>query len=194
MFSSAQFSSVAQSCLTLCDPMDCSTPGFPVHHQIPELIQTHVYWVSNAIQSFHPLSSPSSHAFSLSQHHDLFQWVSSSPQVAKVLEFQLQHQSLQWTPRSDLLQDGLVGSPCSPRDTQESSPTPQAIGSQRLGDNWSDLTQHTTFVKSLKYTIRGPFSRTQFAWDLSLGQIRISSQGKITERNESKRHFKSLSV
>jgi len=81
-----QFSSVAQSCLTLCDPMVCSTPGFPVHHQLPELAQTHVHWVSDAIQPSHPLSSPSP-AFNLSQHQGLFQWVSSSPQVAKVLEF-----------------------------------------------------------------------------------------------------------
>ena len=73
----------------------------------------------------HPLSSPSPPAFNLSQHHGLFKWVSSSHQVTKVLEFQLQHQSFQQTPRTDLLQDGLVGSPCSPRDSQESSPTPQ---------------------------------------------------------------------
>ena len=72
---SVQFSSVAQLCLTLCDPMDCSTPGFPVHHQLPELTETHVHQVSDAIQPSHPLSSPSSSAFSLSQHQGLFQWV-----------------------------------------------------------------------------------------------------------------------
>ena len=87
-----QFSLVAQSYLTLCDPMDCSTPGFPVHHQIPEPAQTHVHQVGDAIQLFHPLSSPSS-AFYFSQHQGLFQGVSSSHQVTKVLEFQLQHQS-----------------------------------------------------------------------------------------------------
>ena len=91
-----QFSSVAQSCLTLCDPMDCSTPGFPVHQQLPEFAQTHVHWVNDAIQPSHPLSSPSPPAFNLSQHQGLFQWVSSSNQVAKVLEFQLQPQSFQW--------------------------------------------------------------------------------------------------
>ena len=96
-------SSVAQSCLTLCDPMNCSTPGLPVHHQLPELAQTHVHWVSDAIQPSHPLSSPYPPAPNLSQHQGLFKWVSSSHQVAKVLEFQLQHQSLQWTPRTDLL-------------------------------------------------------------------------------------------
>ena len=91
-----KFSSVAQSCLTLCDPMDSSMPGFPVYHQLMELTQTHVYWVGDAIQPSHPLSSPSPPAFYLSQHQGLFQWVSSSHQVAKVLEFQLQHQSFQW--------------------------------------------------------------------------------------------------
>ena len=98
----AQFSSVAQSCPTLCDPMDCSTPGLPVHHQLPEFTQTHVHWVGYAIQPSHPLSSHSP-ALSLSQHQGLIKWVSSSHQVAKVLEFQLQHQSFQWAPRTDLL-------------------------------------------------------------------------------------------
>ena len=96
-----------------------------VHHQLPKLNQTNVHQVSDAIQPSHPLSFSSLPAFSLSQHQGLFQWVSSSHQVAKVLTFQLKHQSLQWTPRTDLLQDGLVGSPCSPRDSQESPPTPQ---------------------------------------------------------------------
>ena len=102
-FSSAHFSSVAQLCPTLCDPMDCSMPGFPVHHQLPEFTQTHVHWISDAIQPSHPLSIPSPPAFNLSQHQGLFKWVSSSHQVAKVLEFQLQHQSVQWTSRTDLL-------------------------------------------------------------------------------------------
>ena len=91
-----QFSSVAQLCLTLCDPMNCSTPGLPVHHQLPESTQTHVHWVSDAIHPSHPLSSPSSPALNLSQHQGLFQWVSSSHKMAKVLEFQLQHQSFQY--------------------------------------------------------------------------------------------------
>ena len=97
------FSSVAQSCPTLYDPMNHSTPGLPVHHQLPEFTQTHVHWVSDAIQPSHPLLSPSPPALNLSQHHCLFKWVSSSHQVAKVLEFQLQHQSLQWTLRTDVL-------------------------------------------------------------------------------------------
>ena len=84
-----QFSSVAQSCPTLCDPRNCSTPGLPAHHQVPEFTQTHVHRVSDAIQPFHPLSSPSPPAPNPSQHQSLFQWVSSSHEVAKVLEFQL---------------------------------------------------------------------------------------------------------
>ena len=97
------FSSVAQSCPTLCDPMDCSTPGFPVHHQLPEPTQTHIHRVSDAIQPSHPLSSPSLPAFNLSQHQGHFQWVSSLHLVAKVLEFQLQHQSFQWKFSTDFL-------------------------------------------------------------------------------------------
>ena len=95
-----QFSSVAQSCLTLCDPVECSMSGFPVDHQLPELTQTHDNWVGDAIQPSHPLLSPSPPAFNLSQHQGLFQWVSSSHQVTKVLEFQLQHQ---WIFRTDFL-------------------------------------------------------------------------------------------
>ena len=98
-----QFSSVTQSCPTLCNPMNHSTPGLPVHHQFLESTQTHVHWVGDAIQPSHPLSSPSPPALNLSQHQGLFKWVSSSHQVATGLEFQLQHQSFQWTPRTDLL-------------------------------------------------------------------------------------------
>ena len=94
---SVQFSSVAQSCPALCDPMNHSTPGLPVHHQLPEFTQTHVHRVCDAIQPSHPLSSPSPLALNLSQHQGLFQWISSSHQVATVLEFQLQFQSFQWT-------------------------------------------------------------------------------------------------
>ena len=92
---SVQFCSVTQSCPALCNPMDCSKLGFPVHHQLPELAQTHVHWVGDTIKPSHLLPSPSPPAFYLSQHQGLFQWVSSSYQVAKVLEFQLQHQSFQ---------------------------------------------------------------------------------------------------
>ena len=102
------------------------TPDLPVHQELSEFTQTHVHRDSDAIQPSHPQSSPSPPAPNPSQHQGLFQWIKSLHEVAKVLEFQLQHQSLQWTPRTDLLYDGLVGSPCSPRDSQESSPTPQS--------------------------------------------------------------------
>jgi len=85
ILNSVQFS---QSWLTLCNPVDCRNPDFPVHHQLLELAQTHVHWVSDAIQPSHPLSSPSPPAFDFSQHQGLFKWVSSSHQVAKVLELQ----------------------------------------------------------------------------------------------------------
>ena len=123
LYSISQFSSVAQSCLTLCDPS--STPGLPVHHQLPEFTQSHVHWVGDAIQPSHPRLSPSPLAFNLSQHQGLFRWVSSLHQVAKVLEFPLQHQSFQWIFATDFLQDWLVWSPCSPRNSEESSPAPQ---------------------------------------------------------------------
>ena len=114
--------SVTHSCLTHCNPMDCSTPGFPVLHYLPEFTQTHVHWVSDAIQSSHPLSSPSAPALNLSQHQGLFQWVSSLHQVAKVLAgsawvFPVNIQG--WFP---LGLNGLIT--CSPRDTQESAPAP----------------------------------------------------------------------
>ena len=86
---------------TLCDRMDCSTSGLPVLHQLPEFAQTHVHWVSDAIQPSHPVSPPSPPALNIPQHQGLFHWVSSSHQVAKILELQLQHQSFQWIFRAD---------------------------------------------------------------------------------------------
>ena len=103
MINSVQFSSVTQSCPTLCNSMNHSTPGLPVHHQLPEFTQTHVHHVGDTIQPSHPLSSPSPPAPNPSQHQGLSQWVSSSHQMAKVLEFQLQHQSFQWIFRTDFL-------------------------------------------------------------------------------------------
>ena len=100
-FSSVQFSSVAQSCPTLCDLMNRSTPGLPVYHQLPEFTQTHVHRVGDAIQPSHPLSSPSPPVPNPSQHQSLFQWVNSLHKVAKVLEFRHQHQSFQWVFRID---------------------------------------------------------------------------------------------
>ena len=101
--SKVHISLVAQSCLTICDPMNHSTPGLPVHHQLPESTQTHVHWVGDAIQPSHSLSSPSPPTLNLSQHRGLFKWVSSSHEVTKVLEFQLQYQSFQWILRIDSL-------------------------------------------------------------------------------------------
>ena len=99
---SVPFSSVTQSCLTFCNAMNRSTPGLPVHHQLPESTQIHVHCVHDAIQPSHPLLSTSSPDINLSQHQGLFKWVTSLHHVAKVLEFQLQHQSLKWTPWTDM--------------------------------------------------------------------------------------------
>ena len=120
-----QLSSVAQSCRTLCDPIDCSKPGLPVHDHTLELAQTHVHRVGDVIEPSCPLSSPFPPDFNLYQHQGLFQWIGSSHHVAKILALQLQLQSFQWTFSIDFLKDWLVWSPCSPRDSQESSPTPQ---------------------------------------------------------------------
>ena len=98
---SVQFSSVTEWCLMRCSPMDCSTSGFPVHHQLPELTKTHVHGVGDAIQLSHPLMSPSPPAYNLAQYPCCFTWVSPLHQVAKVLEFQLQHQSFQRIFRTD---------------------------------------------------------------------------------------------
>ena len=116
---------VAQLCLTLCDPMDCTTPGIPVLHHLLEIAQAAVHWVGDATQPSLPLPSPSPFAFNLSQHQGLFQWVGCSHQVAKGLELLFQHQSFLWMFRTDFLYNWLVGSPCRPRDSQQSSPAPQ---------------------------------------------------------------------
>ena len=106
---SVQLRSLTQSCLTLCDALDCSTPGLPVHCQLPEFTQTHVHWVGDAIQSSHPQSSPSPPPFNLSQHQGLFKWVTSSHQVARVLEFQLRQQSFHWMNIQDWFPLGWTG-------------------------------------------------------------------------------------
>ena len=160
LWGKVQFSSVAQSCLTLCSPKDCSTPGLPVHHQLPKLAQTHVHRVGDTIQPSHPLFSPSPPTFNLSQHQGLFQWVSSSHQVAKVLEFQLQHQSFQWIFRTDLLQDGLVWSPCSPRDSQEPSPTPES----KSISPWVCVTSERLSIISLKQRVSPLSPEVLFLW------------------------------
>ena len=118
------FSSVVQLCPTLCDLMDCSIPGFPVHHQLPEHGQIYVHRVGDAIQTSHPLLFPSLPVFNLLEHQGLFQRVSSLHQVAEVLALQLQHQFFWWIFRTDFLWDWLIWSPCSPRHSEESSRTP----------------------------------------------------------------------
>ena len=149
------FSCSVMSCSTLCDPINCSIPGFPVLHCLPELAEIHFRWVSDAIQQSHPLSPASSPALSPSQHQGLFQWVGSWHQVAKVLEHWLQHQSFQWIFRVDFLKDFLVWSPSCPRDSQESSIAPQfkSISSSMLSllygptftsvhDHWKNHSLH----------------------------------------------------
>ena len=126
--------SVTKLCPTLCDPMDCSTPGFLVLNYLPEFAQTHVLQVGDAIQPSLPLSSPFPLAFNLFQHQGLFQWVGSSHQ-------ELQHQSFQWILRTGFLYDWMVWSPCSPGDSQESYPAPQfkSINSLALSFLYSSI-------------------------------------------------------
>ena len=111
----------------------------------PRSSLTHVHWVCDAIQPSHPWSSPSPPALNPSQHQSLFQWVNSSHEVAKVPELQLQHHSFQRNPRVDLLQNGLVGSPCSPRDSQKYSPTPQF----KSIDSWALSLLHSPTLTSI---------------------------------------------
>ena len=132
-------------------------PAFPVLHYLPELAQTHDHWVDDAIQLSYPLL-PYSSALNLSQHQGCFQWVGCSHQVAKVLELQLQQKSFQWIFRVDFLYDWPVWSPCSPRDSRESSPTPQfrSINSLALsllyGPNLTSIAAVFTITKILEAT------------------------------------------
>ena len=155
-----------------------STPGLPVHHQLSESTQTHVHRVSDAIQPSYPLSSPSPPALNLSQHQGLFQWVSSSHQVAKVLEFQLQHLSFQWIFKTDILWDGLVGSPCSPRDSQESSPTPQFKSINSLPLSFREMQMKTTINYHL-IAAEGASLVTQTVWNLlAMCETQVQSLGR----------------
>ena len=121
IYISVQFSSVASDSSR---PYGLQHAGPPCPPPTPRVYSDSCPW-SRAIHPSHPLSSPSPPAFNLSRHQSLFKWVSSSHQVAKVLEFQIQHQSFQWTHRTDLLEDGLFESPCRPWDSQKSSSIPQ---------------------------------------------------------------------
>ena len=116
---------MAKSCPTLYSFKDCSTLGSPILHCLPEFAQIHIHWVSDAIQPFHPLLTPSPPALNLSQHLSLGQWVGSSHQVPRVLELQVQRQFFQQILRIDLLWGWLVLPPRCPRDPQMSSPAPQ---------------------------------------------------------------------
>ena len=135
----------------------------PVLHHLSELAQTHVRWVGDAIQPSHSLLAPSPPAFNLSQHQGLFQWVSSLHQVNKVLKLQLQHQSFQWILRTDYLWDWLVWSPCSSRDSQESSPKPQfkSINSSTLsllyGPTLTSI--HDYYKKTIALTRQTPVGK-----------------------------------
>ena len=119
--------------------MNYSMPGLPALHYLSEFAQIHVHWFSDAIQPSHPLLPLSPPALNLSQHQGLIQWVGLSDQVAKVLELQIQHQPFQWIFRTYFLYYLLVWSPCCPRDSQESSPTPQfkSINSSALSSLYS---------------------------------------------------------
>ena len=129
------------------------------------LKQTHVCWVSDAIQPSHPLSSPSPPAFKLSQHQGLFQWVDSLHEVAKVLELRLQHQSFQWIFRTDFLKDWLVWSPCSQRDSQESSPTPQF---KSINSSVLNLLYGSTLTSVHDYSKNHSFDETYLCQQISL--------------------------
>ena len=162
LYTCTQFSSVAQSCPTLWNPLDCSMPGFLVHHQLPELPQTHVHRVGDAIQTSHPLSSPSHSAFNLSQH-----------QVAKVLE--LQHQSFQWIFRTDFLWGWLVESPCNPSDSQQSSSTPQFTGSQ-LSLSYYAPKDVILCPKFATLSTKSPFKSSKFRSNIPTMRIIVLDQ------------------
>ena len=150
---SVQFSPLFATPWTAARQVPCPSPT-------PKFTQTDVHRVGDVIEPCHPLSSPFPPTFKLSQNQGLFQWVSSSHQVARVLEFQLQHQTFQWTLRTDLLQDGLVGSPCCPRDSQESSPKSQfkSIKSSVLSFlNSPALTSIHDHWKNHSLDLDGPF-------------------------------------
>ena len=153
--------SVAQSCLTLCDPHGLQNTKLPCSSPSPRACSTHAHWLKDVIKPSRPLPSPSLPAFSLSQHQGLFKWVSCSQQVAKVLELQFQHQSFQWIFGFDFLEDWLVWSPCSPRDSQKSSLTPQfkSINSSALsllyGPTLTSIHDHWKTIALTRWTFVG---------------------------------------
>ena len=161
-------------------PCTAAQPGFPVLHQLPESTQIHVHRVGDAIQPSHPLSPFSSFLQSFPASGS-FQWLSSLHQVVKLLELQLQHQSFQCIFKVDFLKDRLVGSPCSPRDSQESSPTPkfQSINSSALGFHYSPtLTSTHDYLMSLHV-----YKQMKITTSIcNVQNIGISPKGKIKQR------------
>ena len=160
--------------------MDCSMPGFPVLHNLPELTQTHVHWVGDAIQPSHPLSSPSP-ALNLSRHQGLFEWVDSSHQAAKALRLQLQHQSSNECSRiSSILDNWLVWFPWSPRDSQESSSTSQFKSISSLVLSLSDpaLTSMTTGKTTAltRWTFVGKVMSLLFEYAVKFGHNFLSKE------------------
>ena len=161
----SQFTSVAQSYPNFCDTMGCSMPGFPVHHHLPEFTQTYVNWVGDASKPSHPLSFPSPPTINLSQHQGLFKWVSSLHQVAKVLEFQLQHQFFQYS--------GLISFriDISPKKTY-----------RWLANTWKDAQHHSLSEKCKSKPQWGTISRqSEWLWSKSLQAI---NSGEGVEKRE----------
>ena len=168
-----QFSSVAQWYPILCNPMDCSTLGLPVYHQLLELTQTHVHWVSDTMQPSHPLSSPSLPTLNFSQYQGLFIWISSSHQVAKVLRFQLQHQSFKWI-GSDQISRSVVSDSLQSHESQHArppcpSPTPGVHWDSRPSTQWchpaisSSVVPFSSCPQSLPASESFPMSQL-FTW------------------------------
>ena len=145
--------SVAQLCLTLCDPVDCSMTGFPVLHYLREVAETHAHWVSDAMQPSYPLSTPSPQTFLASGSFQVSWLLISGGQS---IGAKLQLQSFQWIFKVDFRYDWLVGSPCSPRDSQESSLTPhfKRINSLVLSSLWSNSHIHTWLQEKIALTIQ----------------------------------------
>ena len=162
----------------LCDPMDCSTSGFPVLHYLPEFAQTHVHWVSDVIQPSHPLPPPSPLALNLSQHHSLFQWVGSSHQVAKVLD--IYHQSFQWIFRADFLSTELALCIRWPEYWSFSfsiSPSNEYPGLVSFIMDWLDLLAAQRTLRSL---LQHHSSKASILWCSAFFMVHLSHPYKTT--------------
>ena len=165
--------SVTKSCLTPCDPTDCSTPGFPALYHLPEFAQTLVPWVNDAIQPPYSLSFPSPLAFDLPQHRGIFQWVGSSHQVAKVLE--IQHQSFQWVFRVDFLSGWLVWSLCCQRELQEFSLAPQC---ESINSSALSLLYSPTLTSVHDYWKNHSFDYVDLCWPSDVHILTLQKKKK----------------